>query len=129
MHRGTLFALAATLLLACGGESPEGADPAAMGSDGADPSSQATAPADDAAAGAAGEPSADASASRRCLQLLSDRDYEGAIPVCTEALALDPSNLDVEHGLAKAKSEVASAAYDAADRAKDAEAAGKKLLE
>ncbi len=124
MVRGTLIALTA-LVLACGGERPEGSTATAPGGGEGTAGSEAASTAGGRAAGGM----VDASASERCLRLMSARDYETAVQVCAEALELEPSNLDVEHALAKAKSEVASAAYNAADTAKEAEAAAGKLLE
>ncbi len=137
MVRGTLFVLVAGLLLACGGESSQMTGQDAGGGDNGNASPQASSPSEGAAGGQASSPtdgtapadeaSVTAGVSQRCLRLVADRDFEAAIPVCTEALGVEPSNLDVEQALSEAQSEVASAAVDAA--AKEKAGAASKLLE
>ena len=44
------------------------------------------------------------------MDLVKEAKFAEAVPVCTEALGLDPSNTAVQQALDKAKSEAASAA-------------------
>jgi hypothetical protein len=58
---------------------------------------------------------------KSCIDLVASRDYQGALPVCLEASAIDANNADVQAALAKAQAEAAEAATGAAaDAAADA---------
>lgn len=61
-----------------------------------------------------------------CLDLIGQGEFSQALPVCLEAARLDPTNMDVQAALAKAKTEMAGldAATGAAKQAAEGAAMG-----
>ena len=124
-----VLSLTVALAFACGGDTQsvsdavEGAanDVAAQASDAADAAAEAVDEAADAtadAADAAADAVTDNAAATNCLGLVADAKFSEAIPVCTEALGVDPSNTDVQQALDRANAEAAKAAAgSAADEA------------
>lgn len=132
----TIFAqwfavLAVIAALGCGGESARdtlsdaASDVSARASDAAnsaaDAASSAASSASDAASDLADDAMADDAAgsdeAESCLGLVGEAKFAEAIPVCTQALGLDPSNTAVQQALEKAKSEATGGAADAAQDA------------
>ena len=42
-----------------------------------------------------------------CLELVAAADFAGALPVCAEALAIDPENVEIQAALAEAQAQSA----------------------
>ena len=47
-----------------------------------------------------------------CMDLVADGKFSEAVPVCTEALGLEPANAEIQQALDSAKAGVAKAALD-----------------
>lgn len=127
-----LFPLVLVAALACGGESPpisdavEGAanDVAAQAGDAAEAQMGAAAEMAESGSAALEEMTDEAdNAAMNCLGLVSDRNFQAAIPACTEALRSQPANLEVQRALETAKSGAAKAA------AADPAGAASKMLQ
>lgn len=126
-----LFPLVLVAALACGGESPpvsdavEGAkDVAAQAGDAAEAQMGAAAEMAESGSAALEEMTNEAdNAAMNCLGLVSDGNFQAAIPACTEALRSQPANLEVQRALETAKSGAAKAA------AADPAGAASKMLQ
>jgi len=119
-------------LLACGGSDTAqtgGTDAAATAETaGADaPAAPPVAAAPEGSEPATPEPPANPQA-QSCLDLVSQANFQQAIPVCMAALRIDPDNATVQEALSTAKAESATAAADAA-AGSAAEEAGSRLGE
>jgi hypothetical protein len=125
-----VFLLMIALALACSGETTgvddamEGAAadvaaPAAEG--GAEEVAEAASPEMD-------EAMVDDAVAQKCLGLVADGKFPEAVPVCTEALGLEPANNELQQALDRAKSETARAAVEGAAAADDPAAAAGELL-
>ena len=132
-----VFPLAVVLALACGGESDnvgeameEGmGDVAAPAVSAAETAAVAAEDAAEAAETAEMEEVVrDDGVAESCIWLVAENKFNEALPVCTEALGLEPANHEVQQALEKAKSETASAAALGAAAADDPAAAAGKLL-
>ncbi len=118
--QATFGCLALSFVLACGGGGESGSGT---------PDVAATPPAgagSDESGMAAGEPGHGETAasihptSQRCLDLVAAAEFQKAVPVCLEAVGIDPDNEEVARALDDAKKGMVQAQAEAADLAEGA---------
>lgn len=109
-----VFFAAAVALMACGDRASESLKTPAQSQPAQVSQTDKTTPPQVAAAPPAGLPEKAvmnaAPESTRCLDLVNDRAFTEAVPVCVRAAGLDPENTAVKQALETARKEAASAA-------------------